>query len=128
MRGSSSTLRTTALVRPMQMENSLCGRNRTQSYVRWIAIWIRLSLEDGMEKIATGGARAEREPASRIKSKEGARAKTSSATASFEESEKGAAATATTAGLTEILHRGQVEGRTEGCVPEPAIFACNILQ
>jgi len=82
-----------------------------------------------MEKGAAGGARAERDRARLMRSKAGATATTSSANAGLEESDGGAAATATTAGLTGILHRGHGEGRTKDCVPEsPSIIACNIMQ
>jgi len=80
-----------------------------------------------MEKGAAGGARAERDRARLMRSKAGARATTSSANAGFEESDGGAAATATTAGLTGILHRGHGEGRTEDCVPESASISVAII-
>jgi hypothetical protein len=83
----------------------------------------------GMEKVAAGGARAERERARRMKNNAGERATTSSAIAAFEESDKGAAATATTAGVTGSLQRGHGAGRTEGCVPESAsTIVCIIMQ
>jgi len=82
-----------------------------------------------MEKGAAGGARADRDRAIRMRSKAGARTTTPSANAGCEERDGGAAATATTAGLTGIFHSGHGEGRTKGCVPESAsIIACNIMQ
>jgi hypothetical protein len=82
-----------------------------------------------MEKDAAGGARADRDRERRTRSKAGARATTSSAIAGFEDSEKGAAATATTAGLIVIFHSGHGAGRTVVCVPEStSIIACNIMQ
>src|SRR6185437_1499975 len=34
------------VVGPAQTENFSCGENRTQPYVRWIAMWMRLRLEN----------------------------------------------------------------------------------
>jgi len=65
-----------------------------------------------METPAAGGARAERDRVRRITRKDGARRTTSSATAGFEEINRGAAATATTAGLIAIFHIGHGAGRT----------------
>lgn len=82
-----------------------------------------------MEKAAAGGARAERDRAKRVRTKDGATVTTSSEIAGFEERDGGAAATATTAGLTVIFHRGHGAGRTEGCVPESAsVTVPNIMQ
>lgn len=83
-----------------------------------------------MEKDAAGGARAERDRARRIKSNAEESVATSSAITGFEESDRGAAATATTAGRTDVFHRGQGEGRIEVGVPESATsaFASIIMQ
>jgi hypothetical protein len=64
-----------------------------------------------------------------MKSRDGAAETTPSATESVEESANGAAATATTAGLTVIFHSGHVAGRTDVCVPESvSIIDCIIMQ
>ncbi len=80
-----------------------------------------------MERIAAGGARAERDRAGRRKSKDGARTTTSSAIAGRRANEGAAAATATTAGLTGILHSGHGEGRTADCVPESASVIVSVI-
>ena len=80
-----------------------------------------------VEKGEAGGARAERDRARRMRSKDGERATTFSAIAGFEESDGGIAATATTAGLIVIFHSGHGEGRTEDCVPESTSVTVAII-
>jgi hypothetical protein len=82
-----------------------------------------------MERIAVGGARAERDRARRTKRKDGTLTTTFPAIAGSEGSAGAEPATATTAGLTASFQSGHGDGRTEDCLPESgSVVPCNIMQ